>query len=251
MNEAYLTDDVSLRKNDFFIHLAHHMSVFWVVCAEFRKDKKSKIDVQHENSPRTWRSLAAYPYLKNLDTNRPLTDEDLWLDQLPGIAGLNSAEFPKAKDERATYLRSVVDEANELNAEIVFWDLSTGIATATKNKTGSSKRNADPCYIYWDELKDVVTRTNGVTCVYQHGRRASWESIYSEYESALGYAIRFKDDQPLVKTIGRAKAIFITHPSQADIMERVSETVGLYVPGTTVAARQNVAASGQLAVDNK
>lgn len=248
MNEAYLTDDVSLRKNDFFIHLAQHMSVYWVVCAEFRRDKKAKNDVQHEESPRKWRTLAAYPYLKKLDINRLLTDESLWRNQLPGITGLNTAEYPKAKDERATYLRSVVDEANALSADIVFWDLSTGIATRKMNEDVKGRRNADPCYIYWDELRQVVDSTNGVTCVYQHHRQYTpWESVWKDFDSALGAtAFRYRNDLPLMRTIARAKAVFIAQTGQKDKLNEISKYVDLYRPGI-----QPAAVEGKATMDNQ
>ncbi|MCA9124847.1 MAG: hypothetical protein H6822_24610 [Planctomycetaceae bacterium] len=250
MNEAYLTDDVSLRKNDFFIHLTRDLRVYWVVCAEFRIDKKSKIDVQKDDPPNSWRSMAAYPYLKHLDLSRHLTDESLWRDQLPGITGINCAEFPKPKEDRIEYLETVTTDANRLDADIVFWDLSTGIATDKKNEAAKSKRNADPCYIYWDELRWVVKATNGITCVYQHKPQyGSWESVWTIYETALGRSIRFRDGQPLFTKITRAKALFIPRPDQTDKLQELNEIVDAYTPGANSHAGKDDAVVGTPTMD--
>jgi hypothetical protein len=207
MHDGFKFDDQSARKNEWIIRLVRNN--IQISFAVFREDRPAHCSERtqlplNEPQPRNWRGFEAYGFLYHLRAADLGIDQiEFWNRSVPGLVWVNTDLFPLSHSERMTFCSRVADETEQAQADLLFCDLGTGLATIATMKRRPWTRSQ--VHIYGDELCKLYDSTSASLAIYQHGRRQSWPLVLGEFRAALEER-RFT---PMQLRSGRARILLL------------------------------------------
>jgi hypothetical protein len=207
MHEVFKFDDQSVRKNEWHIRLAR--KGVRTLFAVFREDRpmrcSERTQLQFNGAkPKQWLGFDAYPLLAQMqDSGLGIDKAEFWMKTVPGLARVNTDLFPLHGVERLRFYRKLISETDQADADLLFCDLGTGLATIpTMNRRATIRSQV---HLYWDELCTLYDSTSASLAIYQHGRRQSWPVVLDDYRAALNRR-RF---EALQLKSGRARIVLL------------------------------------------
>jgi hypothetical protein len=221
MHEIFKLDYQSVCKNEWILRLVEKgIQTFLSVFREDGSALWSPATHRHLNGkPRNRLSrYRAWQLLLDVDRTLSVKDTRFWRETIPGLVGINTDLWPREGQQRRAMCTGLVAEARHANADLLFCELGTGLAT---QKITTNPRKYSQVHLNWDELRALFDESPSSLAIYQHGRRASWTAITAEYRAAL----TDRECTILQLSAGRARIVLALKARHAELIRSACRVI--------------------------